>query len=125
MKQFEFCIKDHAEACMIKQREPDEFKIRGYELMVKEVKAVGTGGCVYLPRAWVGESVAVVRQGRAMDGRYCESFEIWSDDPLEKICDCESEYDALSRLDLLQQLEPEKGFSIQEMSVGLNRDDTK
>lgn len=90
----------------------DEYKICGYELVRKEVKPVGTGGGIYLPKAWIGETVAVVRLG-----------EIWTVDPWDKICDCDSEYDALSRLDLLQQLEPDKEFSIQEMSVCLNRNE--
>lgn len=104
-------------------RRPDEFKIRGYELVRKEVKPVGTGGGIYLPKAWIGETVSVVRLGNTLEDRWCESFEIWSEDPWEKICDCDSEYDALSRLDLLQQLEPDKEFSIQEMSVCLNRNE--
>lgn len=103
---------------------PSEFKMTGYEMIRKEVKPVGTGGGIYLPKAWVGETVAVVRQGCVPGNlRWCEKFEIWSEDPWEKICDCDSEYDALSRLDLLQQLEPDKEFSIQEMSVCLNKDD--
>lgn len=39
-----------------------EFKLRGKELVIKEVKARGTGAVVYIPRAWVGLKVAVIRE---------------------------------------------------------------
>lgn len=92
-----------------------EFKISGNELVRKEVKPVGTGGGVYLPKAWIGETVAIVRLGVGPGSiRWKEVYEIWSGD--EKICDCDGEYDAFSRLELLQQLEPDRSFVIQGMS---------
>ena len=103
----------------------DEYKIKGYEIIRKEVKQSGSSGMVYLPKSWIGEQVAVVRKGRFLgSGNRGAKFEIWTADPSwEKICDCSDEYDALSRRDLLQQLDPEKEFIIQEFSVSLHPDD--
>ena len=102
---------------------PDEYKIRGYEIVRKEVKKAGNSGQIYLPQKWIGELVAVVRLGRAYgESERGTKYEIWSVDPCEKICDCVDEYDAISRSELLQQLEPEKEFSIREYSFHLNEE---
>ena len=63
--------------------------------------------------------MAVVRLGKLKQerGREVSKYEIWTVDPWVKICDCLDEYDALSRLDLLQQLEPEKEFVIQDFRL--------
>jgi putative transposon-encoded protein len=37
-----------------------EFKLRGTEILRREVKAIGGGAMVYLPKKWIGKKVAVV-----------------------------------------------------------------
>lgn len=39
----------------------DTYTLRGYEVIEKKVGKHGTGGHVYLPRAWVGATVKIVR----------------------------------------------------------------
>jgi hypothetical protein len=40
-----------------------EFKIKGKQMMVKKPSRHGTGGVIYVPKAWIGKSVMVVLEG--------------------------------------------------------------
>lgn len=40
---------------------PDRYEVQGHEVIEKEVKAAGTGAIAYVPKAWRGERVKVVR----------------------------------------------------------------
>lgn len=37
------------------------FSLEGYEQIIKTVKATGNSGRVYIPAAWIGCDVAVIR----------------------------------------------------------------
>jgi len=37
------------------------FKIKGKELIVREVKLHGNGAVVYVPKEWFGEKVGIIR----------------------------------------------------------------
>jgi len=39
----------------------DEYKVRGYEVMIKVVKPAGSSGKVYLPVGWIGKRVKIIR----------------------------------------------------------------
>ena len=39
----------------------DSFQIRGYEVIEKTVTSAGSSGKIYLPVAWIGKRVKVVR----------------------------------------------------------------
>lgn len=38
-----------------------EFRVKGKELLIREAKAHGGGGIVYVPKKWVGDRVAIIR----------------------------------------------------------------
>jgi len=101
----------------------DEFKVKGYELIRKEVKRAGTSSMIYLPAKWEGETVAVIRltSSRVMSPRrerVMQTYEIWEildGDTHEFICDCVDESDAQTKLDVVESLEPDRKFQIMEM----------
>ena len=37
------------------------FKVKGKELIIREVKPHGSGAVTYVPKAWIGEKVGVIR----------------------------------------------------------------
>lgn len=42
----------------------DEYKIEGYEVILKTVTSAGSSGKIYLPVGWIGKRVKVVRIDR-------------------------------------------------------------
>jgi putative transposon-encoded protein len=42
----------------------DEYKIRGYEVILKKVTPAGSSGKIYLPVGWVGKRVKIIRIDR-------------------------------------------------------------
>jgi putative transposon-encoded protein len=40
-----------------------EFRVKGEQLMTKIVGKHGTGGIVYVPKAWIGRKVSVILEG--------------------------------------------------------------
>jgi len=38
-----------------------KFEIEGKEMLIKTVKAHGGGANVYIPKSWIGSTVAVIR----------------------------------------------------------------
>jgi len=50
------------------------FKVRGKELIIREVKPHGNGAVVYVPKSWIGEKVGCIRgikeeNGNGMEGK--------------------------------------------------------
>jgi hypothetical protein len=39
----------------------DEYRIRGYEVILKRVTPAGSSGKIYLPVGWIGKRVKVIR----------------------------------------------------------------
>ena len=109
----------------------NEFKVKGHELIRKEVKRSGTSSMIYLPAKWEGETVAVIRLTSSgvivpRRVRLIQTYEIWEtleNDKHEFICECKDEYDAQSKLELLESLEPERVFKIMEMTMDKIDDD--
>lgn len=40
---------------------PSEFKVKGFEMIDREVKQSGNTGRVYLPKNWIGSKVKIIR----------------------------------------------------------------
>ena len=40
-----------------------EFRVKGKQMITKIVGKQGTGGIVYIPKAWIGKQVAVILEG--------------------------------------------------------------
>ncbi len=43
---------------------PSEFKVKGFEMIDREVKQSGNTGRVYLPKNWIGSKVKIIRVSR-------------------------------------------------------------
>jgi len=37
------------------------FTVDGKELLIKEAKKHGSGGMIYVPKAWIGQKVGIIR----------------------------------------------------------------
>ena len=40
-----------------------EFKVKGKQMIEKTVGKIGTGGIVYVPKAWIGQKVLIILDG--------------------------------------------------------------
>lgn len=46
---------------MVQKVKPDTYQIEGFEVIIKTVTDAGSSGKLYVPVAWIGKKVKVVR----------------------------------------------------------------
>ena len=46
---------------MTQKEKPDTYQIDGYEVIIKTVTDAGSSGKLYVPVAWIGKKVKVIR----------------------------------------------------------------